>query len=302
MKKVAKWIGIALGGIIVLIGIAVGTVFALSSQELDETYEVEVPKLNIPEDEKSIAWGKHILETRGCVDCHGQKLEGKVIMDNPAMGTIAGTNLTSGKGGVGSEYTDEDWIRAIRHGLGPDSKPLIFMPSHEYNSLGEADLAPLIAYLKSVPPVDNTPPEVSPGPMARMLYLQGSMPILVPAKLIKHDEPMGEIPERGANVAYGKYLAETCRGCHGDGFSGGKIPGMPPGFPAASNLTFHDSGLKGWSLEDFQKTLRTGETPSGKELDPKHMPWTITKKMSDDEIGALYKYFKSLDPIAHGNR
>lgn len=302
MKKIAKWIGIGLGVVVALLGIAAGTIYAMSSGDFDETYEVDVPEVKIPEDKESVAWGKHILETRGCQDCHGENMAGKVIMDNPAMGTIAGTNLTAGEGGVGKDYTDEDWVRAIRHGVGPDGKPLVFMPSHEYAGLGEKDLGPLVAYLKSLPPVDNTPAAVSPGPVARMLYLQGSMPILVPAKLIDHGAPMAEIPERKPTEAYGKYLAETCRGCHGDGFSGGAIEGMPPDFPPAANLTFHETGLKKWSEEDFKKTLRTGKTPSGKQLDTKYMPWKVTAKMNDDEIGALYTYFKSLEPVAEGNR
>lgn len=302
MKKIAKWLGVGLGALVVLVGGALGAVYAISSQDLDETYKVDPPDVKVPTDDKAIAWGKHILETRGCQDCHGERMQGKVIMDNPAMGTIAGTNLTPGKGSAVKKYTDEDWVRSIRHGVGPDGKPHIFMPSFEFAGMGAEDLGALIAYLKSLPPVDSAPPEVAPGPMARMLYLQGSLPILVPAKLVDHDAPMAKIPERGPTKEYGKYLAETCRGCHGSGFSGGKVPGMPPDHPVAANLTFHESGLKGWGKEDFMTTLRTGRTPEGKKLNPKFMPWTVTANLTDDEISALYAYFKSLEPTPEGNR
>lgn len=302
MKKVAKWIGIGIGVLIVVIAVAVGAVFAISSQDLDKSYDVTVPAVEVPSDKEKIAWGKHILDTRGCRDCHGEKMQGRVFIDDPAMGTIAGTNLTSGKGSATKDYTDEDWIRAIRHGVGPDGKALIFMPAHEFTAMGAEDLGALVAYLKTLPPVDNTPPEVSPGPMARVLYLAGELPMLVPPEMIDHDAPLTDIPPRGPTKEYGEYLAATCSGCHGSGFSGGKIPGMPPEFPPAANLTPHDSGLKSWSREDFMTTLRTGKTPDGRQIDPKHMPWKVTANMNDDEINALYAYFQSLEPVAHGNR
>jgi mono/diheme cytochrome c family protein len=302
MKKIAKRIGIGLAVLVAIVGIGVGVIFAMTSQDFDKTYDVDVPEVSVPSDQAKVAWGKHVLETRGCQDCHGAKMQGNVIMDNPAMGTIAGSNLTSGEGGVAQDYSDEDWVRAIRHSIGPDGKPLIFMPSHEYFGLGEKDLGSMVAYLKSLPPVDNTPPAVAPGPVARMLYLKGDLPMLVSADMIDHEKPLTTPPKPGPTKDYGKYMAQTCRGCHGDTFSGGKIPGMPPDFPAASNLTYHQSGLKSWSKQEFMTALRTGKTPDGKKLNPKHMPWKITQKMNDDEISAMYKYFKSLEPIAMGNR
>lgn len=302
MKKLGKWIGMIFGSIVVLLLAGVGIVYAVSSKHFSDSWDVEVEQLEIHNDDQVLERGKHIAQTRGCTDCHGEKYGGGILMDNAMMGTIAGTNLTSGEGGIGDDYSDTDWIRSIRHGVGPDGKPLIFMPSHEYNILGKRDLTALIAYLKALPAVDNRPPEVSPGPMARFLYVTGSLPMLVPAKLIDHDKERKPAPKVGPTVAYGKYLAEGCRGCHGDGFSGGAIPGMPPDFPPASNLTPHESGVSDWSRDDWEKALTLGETPAGKTMKREYMPWHMTAAMTETERTALWKFFQSLPATPEGNR
>ena len=102
--------------------------------------------------------GKRIFQYRGCEACHGEDLEGLVYMDNPALGKVITPNLTTGPGGIGDERTDEDLVRAIQHGLRPDGTPLLFMPSTEFYYLSDADLGRVLAYIRSMPPVDNEPP------------------------------------------------------------------------------------------------------------------------------------------------
>ena len=69
---------------------------------------------------------------RGCTDCHGDLLAGSVFWDDGAMGTLYASNLTGGRGGIANVYSDAAWVLAIRHGIGPDNRPLLFIPSHEY--------------------------------------------------------------------------------------------------------------------------------------------------------------------------
>lgn len=301
-KSIAKWAGIVVAGLLVLLLIGVGVVYWVSSSHFTETYDVEVADLEIPSDAETVEWGKHIAFTRGCQDCHGEEFGGDTVMNNFMMGNVQGANLTPGKGGIGDDYTDEDWIRSIRHGVSPDGKPLLFMPSHEYNPLGKRDLRALIAYLKTLEPVDNVQPDPAPGPMMRLLYLQGNIPLLVSAQLIDHDKGIPKAPEVGPTKEYGKYVANMCKGCHGKTFSGGPIPGVPPDFPPGANITPHKSGIKGWSRQDWEKTLTKGVTPDGKKLDKEYMPWILTKRMKKEERTALYKYFMSLEPKPEGNR
>jgi cytochrome c553 len=71
------------------------------------------------------------------------------------------------------------------------------------------------------------------------------------------------------------------------------VPGTPPDFPDAANLTPHAQGLGAWTLADFQAALRTGKRPDGRVLD-EFMPWKAYGSMSDDEVAALYAYLRTV--------
>lgn len=222
-------------------------------------------------------------------------------MNSPALGLLWTSNLTAGEGGVADRYGDADWDRAVRHGIRPDGKPLLFMPAQEFWSMSDEDLASVVAYFRSVPPVDRVTPRGRPGPLARLLYVTGRLP-LVPARLVDHAAARPTAPAEGSTAEYGAYLATGCTGCHGPGFSGGKIPGGDPGWPAARNLTpDRETGIGMWSREDFASALRTGVRPDGAALNPA-MPIAATKHMTDTEIDALYAYLMSLEPKPFGNR
>jgi len=109
-----------------------------------------------------------------------------------------------------------------------------------------------------------------------------------------------EPPVAGPTAAYGAYLATACAGCHGKGFSGGHIPGTPPDWPDAANLTPDPSGLANWSEADLRKALRDGVVPGGRALKTDYMPVRVTKYLTDEEIGALYAYFRSLPAKPRG--
>jgi mono/diheme cytochrome c family protein len=202
---------------------------------------------------------------------------------------------------VGESYTDQDWVRAIRHGIGPDRKPLLFMPSHEYNVLTDEDLSALVAYLRSVPPVDNSPAKSTVGPIGRLLFLKGDLHLL-PAEIIDHDAPRPTAPVPGPTAEYGAYLSTGCTGCHGASFSGGKIPGTPPEFPPAANITPDpETGIGAWTEADFFRSLREGRRPDGSEL-AAEMPWQLTRQMTDDEIRAIWLHLRSVPAKAEGGR
>lgn len=300
MKKILKWIGVVLAALIGLIIVAVLIVFVVSNTRVNASYDIALESVEIPTGEDVLERGKHVAIVRGCTDCHTGNLAGGTLIDDPAIGQINPTNLTSGQGGIGSTYTDEDWVRAIRHGVGPDGKPLIFMPSHEFYFLSDEDLGALIAYLKSVPPVDNQPPEISVGPLGRVLFLAGQLD-LVPAEKIDHEAPRPVVPESGVTVEYGEYMAVGCIGCHGPGFSGGPIPGVPPEWPPAANLT-PGGNPANWSEQDFINTLRSGFTPESKQLNSQYMPWPTYSQMTDDELAAMWLYLQSLPAKETGNR
>ncbi|HRQ32942.1 MAG TPA: hypothetical protein PLM89_07545, partial [Anaerolineales bacterium] len=119
MKKVLKWIGIVLGSLIGLILLAGIVMIMIGNSRLNKTYDFPPSNITIPTDAASIEYGKHRAETL-CQGCHGPDLSGIDAWFNaPPIGLISSPNLTSGAGGIGANFTTEDYVRAIRHGIDP---------------------------------------------------------------------------------------------------------------------------------------------------------------------------------------
>ncbi len=303
MKKFLKWVGIIFAVLIGLLILALAVVYVQTESRLNRVYAAPAEALTIPTDSASIANGKHIFQFRGCEACHGEQLEGKVYLDDPAIGQVIAGNLTRGEGGWGASFSDADWVAAIRYGLGPDGTPLLFMPSTEFYFLSDDDLADVIAYIKSVPPVDHVQPSSSISLTGRVVMTLVPEITFMPAELIPLDAPRPTAPEVGVASEYGEYLAISCKVCHGLTMSGGVIPGFPSDWPPAPNITLGGgSALPTWTEQDFINTLRTGKTPLNKELRAQYMPWTSYKFMSDDELRAVWAYLQSLPKKDFGNR
>jgi mono/diheme cytochrome c family protein len=295
MKKVFKWIGIVLGSLVGLVLVAGAVLYFIGNAKLNKTYEFQSSNITAPTDEESIAYGKHRAETL-CVGCHGEDLSG--IVDwfvAPPLGTIDSANLTPGDGGAGQEFTsDQDYVNAIRHGIDPEGKP-IFMPAvYSTSYLSDEDLGAIIAYVKSVPPVDRKTNGHQFKPLAKIMLALGVLPPL-PVEVVSHEIHI-TAPERAVSVEYGGYLVDTndCRVCHGQQMNGAQLPD-PTISLITPNLT--PGGEVGfWSEEQFINTIRTGIHPSGREL-KEIMPWKEYRKMTDDELKAIYMYLHSLPKL-----
>ncbi len=291
------WLKIPLGFVAVF-GVAVvgGAAFVHSSfnKKLNIHYDTAVASFPLPTDPARIENGARLAKVKGCGDCHGEGLGGKVFIDDPGMGRLVAPNLTRGKKGIGATYAqDEDWIRTMRYGVTPQGLSVKFMPSHEYSPMSNEDLGDLIAYVKSIPPIDRDLPETNLGFLVKLLYTTGQMPSFFPAELIDRSKPSPEKVVAEATATYGAYMAAACVSCHNPQFTGGKIPGVPPAWPASTDLT--SKGRVGkWTLDEFKSTLRTGVTPEGLKLNPVYMPWPAAAAMNDIELEALYIFFKSL--------
>ena len=198
-------------------------------------------------------------------------------------------NLTSGLGGIGSVFTDANYVRAIRHGIGRDNKSLLIMPSEQCNRISDEDLGALIAYLKTVGPVDNELGESNLGPLGRVIAVIAGG--LLPASQIDHSAARAPSPVVGVSAEYGGYLAEICTVCHGDQLSGSKVPGNER--VDAPNIT-PAGALGDWTKSQFINTIRSGITPQGDLLDPRFMPWNRFTLMTEDELDAIWLYIQSL--------
>ena len=301
IRKIFKWIGITLGSLIGLLLVAFAVLYIVGTvkwNRMHGKYDVPVQTIPIPTDQVSIARGEHIATIRMCGHCHTENLSGQTA-GAPALIILSVPNLTAGAGGVGAINTDEDWVRAIRHGVGQDGRGLVLMPSKIFYYLSDDDMGALIAYLKNLPRVDNEMPPTDLGPLGRVMLVLGQLPpeIVPNVTIIDHDGPRPVAPEPGVTVEYGKYLASTCTLCHGSNLNGQTVREGGNVF-VALNLT-RGGELKGWSEEDFIATMRTGVPPGGKQFID-FMPWKYFGQMTDDELRAVWLYLQSLPALPQG--
>ena len=298
MKNLAK----ILAGIVLVVLMILSTIFVFSTQTLNKSVEYSDASPPIPRDTASIARGRHLSRAISkCVECHGDNLGGQVLIDAPPFKVVA-PNLTSGRGGIAGDRTDDDFLRAIRHGIGPGGRALILMPAANYWPMGDADVGSLIAYLRTVPAVDNDLPPTSFSLLGRVLLLKGDLDGMFMGRSIDHLARRSAPPAADTTADYGRYLAQIggCTGCHGPTLSGGVEPGMPPDTKPAANIT--PEGIGSWTEQDFFKALREGIRPAGTAIDSTAMPIRLTREMTDLETKAIYLYLKTVQPKPFGGR
>ncbi|MFW6206619.1 MAG: c-type cytochrome, partial [Gemmatimonadota bacterium] len=119
--------------------------------------------------DRAVERGRHLLESRyACAECHGEDLGGGVMVDAFPLGSLLGPNLTGGEGGAMGDYTPADWDRIVRHGILPDGQPAV-MPSEDFLRMSDRELSDIVAYIRSLDPVDNRVPRSTLGPLGKVL-------------------------------------------------------------------------------------------------------------------------------------
>jgi mono/diheme cytochrome c family protein len=253
----------------------------------------------LPTDAASVARGQYLYGTRGCVDCHGSDGAGRTFIDDGRM-KVAGPQIAPGPGSATAAYRVEDWVRTVRHGVKPSGRPLLIMPSQDYNRLTDADLGALIAYVRQMPPVNGSPAVLELPLAVRVLYGFGAIPDA--AALIDHSLPPEPPVAEGATVEHGRYVAHMCEGCHGPKLAGGKVPGGPPDWPPSANLTPGEGGVMGRyaSADDFVRMMRSGKRADGSAV--RVMPFESLSAMNDTDLRGLHAYLQTLPAQAAGAR
>ena len=291
MASLRSWGTRILIGTAAAVVLATAAVWALSERALRADYRVTADSPQVPTDSAAVDRGRHLARSvLACTECHGGDLGGAVAVEAQPVATFVGPNLTPGEGSVIRDYSVGDWVRALRHGIGPDGDPLLLMPSGDYYWLGESDLGALIAYLRSLEPVDRDPGPTRVGPLGRLFLALGRLPVRE-AEEIPHGRDPAAAPEPGPGPAYGMYLARIsgCVGCHGSDLRGGPVPGAPPEIPRAPDITRR--ALQAWSRDDFARALREGVRPDSTPISP-FMPWEQYAGMTETEIKALWAFLQ----------
>lgn len=285
--RICRSVGIALIFLITVLLVGYLCISHDIDQRADKTYHF---KPDTPTGKKVdpalIAQGEHLVAIKGCNDCHATDLGGKVFLNEAGLGRISAPNLTAGKGGIGSEYSTTDWLMALRHGINREGRALWIMPSQETSALSKEDLNAIIAYCRQIEPVDRIQEDNNMGPMLKVMTFFDKVPLFPVEKIDHHRTAIADTRDMD-QLQLGQYLSVSCIGCHRDNFRGGEspIPGMPP-IPSIAS-----TGAPGrWSQDQFIKTLRTGKTPAGHQMNNENMPWKMTAKYTDAELQALYAF------------
>lgn len=297
-----KWVRRVGAGALVVAGlgaVAVAVALQLAERRQHRHVDVAVAPLAAPPGTVSVERGGYLFRSRGCAECHGANGGGRTFVDEGGL-VLAGPQIAAGRASVTATYQETDWVRTIRHGVKPDGRPLMIMPSEDYNRLTDGDVASLIAYVKQLPAVDGTPARVQLPLPVRVLYALGAIDDA--ATMIDHRLPPQQPVPEGLNVEHGKYVANMCIGCHGEHLSGGKIPGTPPEWPPAANLTPGDGSamVRYADAKALTAMFRSGKRPDGSAV--RVMPFETLAQMSDVDVGALHVYLKTLPSRAAGNR
>lgn len=289
IRKILKWTGIVIGVLVGAIAIYYTKAYVSVNNRLSKTFEFKLQSLPINPDSAMLAEGKRLISAKGCTDCHGADLGGKIFIDDPGLGLVTAVNITKGKGGLPADFNEQDWLRALQHGVNRKGTSLRIMPSYEMTLFSEDDIKALIAYGMQLPPVDRELPATNMKPLAYVLTDLDVLPVVV-AEKIDHARPLTKIqPE--VSIAYGKHLSTGCIGCHKESLKGGAP--VIPGSPQVADITSTGSVGK-WTEEQFVSTLRTGQTPDGRLLPAEFMPWPATQNYTDVELRALFLYLKSI--------
>ena len=301
MNKWMKRTSLALGALAVLAVATVAVGKYAGERKLLRSVPVTVTPLAPLALTVMPAWleqGRYLFATRGCADCHGASGAGKQVIRSGAM-LVVSPNITTGLNSVTQGYTTEDWVRTLRHGVKPDGKPIMIMPSEDYNRLTDDDLSAIIGYIQQLPPVPGQRRVIALPVAAKVLYAMGV--VKDASEMIDH-ALAPEVPVRvEVSVAHGAYVAKTCIGCHGATFSGGRIPGSPSEWPAPANLTpGAGSAMPRYQVpEAFMAMMRNGKRPDGSAISPV-MPFGSLRQMTDTDVLALHSYLKTLPPRAAG--
>lgn len=216
-------------------------------------------------------------------------------------GQVTAPNLTPDPQTGAGSWTDDQLARAIREGIGHDGRALFpLMPYPRLYTMSDEDLASVIVYLRSLPPVHNDLPATNIIFPVKYLIRNAPQPLT---------EPVSG-PDPSDRVAWGKYLTTIagCEDCHTPQdshheemanmhFAGGTVLAETGASAAASNITPDASGISYYDEATFLKAFRTGYVGARKLSSV--MPYAFYGNMTDDDLKAIFAYLRTVKAVQH---
>jgi mono/diheme cytochrome c family protein len=262
-----------------------------------------------------LARGRYLVTAvTGCLNCHsphdwtrheapipaGWAGAGQDLVSWTLPGHVVAPNLTRDlETGTGA-WSDDTLGRAIREGVGHDGRALFpMMPFQQFRTLSDEDLASIVVFLRSLPPVRH------PLPTTRLVFPVRYLIRMAPQPITQ----AVAAPDVSTPVKRGAYLAAiaACTACHtpqqrGEPisslpFAGGFVFEGPWGRVASANLTPDPSGIPYYDAHLFVETIRNGHVKA--RMLNQIMPWHVYRNMTDDDLDAIFRYLQTLSPVRH---
>lgn len=262
----------------------VGWVYAASEMHFRSFERPAAFAYPIPTDSAAIARGDHLVRTRGCRGCHGEVLEGSLMWGYAVAPNLARYARSE------SEATLE---AAVRHGIGHDGRALYSMPSYNFIRMRDADLADVIAYLRSLPVVRKKLPRAS-LPWSIRLDIALGHDAAIPAYLDRVPA-LKRVDDPDPRIVRGEYIAmTTCNECHGFSLRADS----PWDDENAPNLVIM---IKAYEEAEFRRLMRTGIAIGDRELE---MMSPVARSrfafFTDQEVTDLYAFLRDTSASAEG--
>jgi len=314
MKKVARIIAYVF---VVLLGVlALAITMTIGWRPILGPRQRALTERKFESTPQRLARGEYLVQHVSlCVLCHsphnfkepgfpvvpGMQLAGMHFEEEGMPGDVYAPNLTSDPETGAGRWSDDQLARAIREGIGNDGRTLFpMMPYAHFHSMSDEDVASVVVYLRTLPPIKH------PQPLTRIVFPVNYLIRSAPEPLT---EPVPE-PDRSTPEKRGKYLVEmaTCSDCHtpsddkgrdipGMAFSGGTVFEGPWGRVASGNITPDASGISYYDEKLFIQLMRTGKV-GARSLSPV-MPTSVFGGMTDSDISDIYAYMRMLKPTRH---
>jgi len=259
--------------------------------------------------------GKYLVEdVVGCFDCHGDHdwtkhdaplIEGTrgvaplEFMLKGLPGRVVPSNISSDPETGAGAWSDDQLARAIREGIGHDGRALFpFMSYPDYRYMSDEDLAAVVVYLRSLPPVRKELPSTEINFPVKYLMRSAPQPVESVAP-----------PDLSSPIKRGEYLVTVsgCADCHTPQRRGQHIPGLEFaggfvlegswGYCASANITPDASGISYYDETLFLQAMGTGFVKA-RQLN-QIMPWWHYRNMTDEDLKAIFAYVRTFKPVRH---
>ena len=248
---------------------------------------------------------RHVL---ACVHCHtrrdqkqlhapatGPEFAGGDCLDEEVNfpGSVCAPNITPDVGsGIGT-WSDDEILRAVREGVSRDGRALFpLMPYGSYRTLADEDAHAVVAFLRTLAPVENSLPPTRLGFPVSFYVNRLPEPL--------EDSVSG--PAEDDRPTYGEYLATvaSCKGCHGENLAGGQEFPTRQGVVRAPNLTPHETGVVPAGLQDFERLFSDfANAPDDGSESTRFtvMPRAAFANMKSQDLAAIHSYLRSVPPV-----